>query len=161
MWQAGVVKEPLYRRVNTRARSVHHDHGGDYRHQRNTKTERGSDLTRGSMRRRERRGLDYTPLFRFLLGKIGADWDEVRDEAAARLDSADPIHWLVARQPHERREYVRLGEASYYSGLYVDDDNRLQVVNPELGACDLEPACPCCTHTFNGVRFTRKYRPPQ
>ncbi|MFD5247915.1 hypothetical protein ACFWIW_25480 [Amycolatopsis sp. NPDC058340] len=152
------MKEPLYRRVNTRARHVHHDHGGDYRHQRNTKRERASDLTRGPMGRRARRGLDYTPLFRFLLGKVGADWDEVRDEATARLDSPEPIYWLVARQPHERRDYVRLGETSYYSGLYLDDDNRLRVVNPELGAGDLAPACPCCTHTFNGVRFTQRYR---
>ncbi|MGK4597812.1 hypothetical protein [Amycolatopsis sp. w19] len=154
------MKEPLYRRVNTRARLVHHDHGGDHRHQRNTKRELASDRTRGSMGPRARRGLDYTPLFRFLLGKIGAEWDEVYDEAAARLDSPDPIHWLVARQPHERRDRVRIGEASYYSGLYVDDDNRLQVVAPELGVDDLEPTCPCCTHTFNGVRFTRKYRQP-
>ncbi|WAL67814.1 hypothetical protein ORV05_08600 [Amycolatopsis cynarae] len=154
------MKEPLYRRVNTRARFVHHNHGGDYRHQRNTKRERDSDLPRGSMGGRKRRGLDYTPLFRFLLGKIGEDWDEVRDEAAARLDSPDPIYWLVARQSQERRDYVRIGEASYYSGLYIDDDNRLQVVNPELGADDLEPACPCCTHTFNGVRFTRKDQHP-
>ncbi|UMO99887.1 hypothetical protein [Amycolatopsis sp. EV170708-02-1] len=154
------MKEPLYRRVNTRARLVHHDHGGDYRHQRNTKRERASDLTRGSMGRRARRGLDYTPLFRFLLGKIGADWGEVYTEAAARLDSPEPIYWLVARHPHERRDHVRVGEASYYSGLYVDDDNRLRVVDPALGADDLEPACPCCTHTFNGVRFTREYRHP-
>ncbi|WP_235213420.1 hypothetical protein [Amycolatopsis sp. MJM2582] len=65
------------------------------------------------MRRRARRGLDYTPLFRFLLGKVGADWDEVYNEAAARLDSPDPIHWLVARQPHERRDRVRIGEAKF------------------------------------------------
>ncbi|RSN43376.1 hypothetical protein DMC64_22305 [Amycolatopsis sp. WAC 04197] len=114
------MREPLYRRVNTRARLVHHDHGGDHRHQRNTK----------------------------------------RELAAARLDSPAPIHWLVARRPHERRDRVRLDEASYYSGLYVDDDNRLQVVDPELGVDDMEPMCPCCTHTFNGVRFTRKYRQP-
>ncbi|OLZ58457.1 hypothetical protein [Amycolatopsis keratiniphila] len=155
------MKEPLYRRVNTRARNVHHDHGGDYRHQRTAKSETSSDLTRGSMGRRARRGLDYTPLFRFLLGKVGEDWDGVRDEAAARLDSPDPIHWLVARQPHERSDYVRIGEASYYSGLYVDDENRLRAVAPQLGADDLEPSCPCCTHTFNGVRFGRKYREPE
>jgi hypothetical protein len=25
---------------------------------------------------------------------------------------------------------------------------------------DMEPTCACCTHTFNGVPFTRKYVPP-
>src|SRR6201996_7794613 len=46
-WRGGEapVKEPLYRRVNTQARNVRHDHGGDYRHQRNTKRERNSDET--------------------------------------------------------------------------------------------------------------------
>jgi hypothetical protein len=28
--------EPLYRKVNTRARNVRHNHGGDFRHERNT-----------------------------------------------------------------------------------------------------------------------------
>ena len=32
-------KEPLYRKVNTRARGVHHDFGGDYKNDRNTKAE--------------------------------------------------------------------------------------------------------------------------
>ena len=59
----------------------------------------------------------------------------------------------------EQQEFVRLGESTYYSGLYVDADNRLQAVNSELGPHNMEPLCPCCTHTFNGIRFTRKYRP--
>ena len=113
------------------------------------------------MRRRQRRGLDYTPLFQYLLSKIGEDWDDVFSEAAARLDSTEPIFWMVARQPHERQEFVRLGESTYYSGLYVDADNRLQVVDSELGPHNMEPLCPCCTHTFNGIRFTREYRPNQ
>lgn len=154
------MKKPLYRRVNTRARNVDHHHGGDYRHQRNTNRERDSDETRGSMRRRQRRGLDYTPLFQYLLSKIGEDWREVFSEAAARLDTTEPIFWMVARQPHERQDSVRVGESTHYSGLYVDEAGRLQAVNPELGPHNLEPSCSCCTHTFNGVRLTRKYRPP-
>lgn len=151
--------KPLYRRVNTRARNVRHRHGGDYRHQRNTKRERDADETRGAMRGHQRRGLDYTPLFRFLLSKIGEDWSEVYGEAAARLDTTEPIYWLVARQPHERRDRVRIGESTYYSGLYLDTDNRLRAVDPSLGPETMEPFCSCCTHTFNGVRLTRKYRP--
>jgi hypothetical protein len=150
--------EPLYRKVNTRTRRVFHHYGGDYRHARNTKAERRSDETRGRMRRGERRGLDYTPLFRFLLSKVGEDWDAVLGEASARLDRTEPIFWLVARQPHEREDYVCLRESSYYSGLFVDDDNRLRVVNPGIGPESLAPSCPCCTHTFNGVRFVQKYK---
>lgn len=150
----------MYRRVNTRARNVGHRHGGDYRHRRTTERERSSDQTRGSMRGRERRGLDYTPLFRFLMSKVGDDWDEVYREAAGRLDTPDPIFWLVARRQHERRGVVRVGESTYYSGLFIDGDNRLQVVDPDLGPDVMEPGCPCCTHTLNGVRLTRPYRPP-
>jgi hypothetical protein len=153
-------REPLFRRENTRARSRHRPSGGDYRHQRNTKLERISDQTRGPMRSHLRHGVDYTPLFRFLLTRVGDDWDTVYGEAASRLDTTDPVFWMVARQPHERRDYVRIGESTYYSGLYVDADNRLRVVNPALGPDSLAPFCPCCTHTFNGVRFTRKYQPP-
>ena len=100
--------EPLFRRGNRRARNVDHGHGGDFRHQRNTKRERDSDQTRGSMRQGRRRGLDYTPLFRYLLSKIGEGWGEVFSKAAARLDSTEPLFWMVARQPHERQDYVRL-----------------------------------------------------
>ncbi|GAA1027584.1 hypothetical protein GCM10009557_09520 [Virgisporangium ochraceum] len=153
------MKDPLYRRVNTRARNVHHRHGGDYRHRRNTKRERGSDQTRGSMGGRVRRGLDYTPLFRFLLHRVGEDWDLVFGEAAARLDTPEPIFWMVARQDHERQDYVRIGESTYYSGLYIDTDNRLRLVNPDLGPHSMEPGCPCCTYTFNGIRLTKTYRP--
>ncbi|MCA9720231.1 MAG: hypothetical protein H6713_39285 [Myxococcales bacterium] len=149
--------QPLYRKVNTRARGVHHRSGGDYKHARNTARERRSDATRGSMHGRERRGLDYTPLFRFLLKKVGEDWDAVYSEAVARLDRPEPIFWLVALREDDRAPYVRVGESSYYSGLYVDADNRLRRVDPTLGPGSLTPSCACCTHTFNGVPFTRRY----
>ena len=153
--------EPLYRKVNTLARGVRHQSGGEARWQRNTKAEKAetdAGLTRGKMAQGVRRGLDYTPLFRFLLSKVGQDWDAVQAEAIARLDRPDPIYWLVARTEEARQTVVWLGESSRFSGLYVDDDNRLQKVAPDLTADDLEPLCRCCTHTFNGQRLTRPYR---
>jgi hypothetical protein len=143
-------KQPLYRKVNTQTHRVHHDIGGDYRTQRQAAEEDGG---RGSMHGKRRRGLDYTPLFRFLLSKVGSEWNEVYSEAVARLDRPDPIFWMVALHEHERREMVRAGESSYYSGLYVDDEGILRAVNPDLRAADLAPYCSCCTHTFNGERF--------
>ncbi len=103
------------------------------------------------MHGKHRRGLDYTPLFKFLLSKVGSDWNDVFSEAVARLDRPEPIFWLVALNEHEKREYVLMGESTYYSGLYVDTEGRLRVVNPELGPEDITPLCSCCTHTFNGV----------
>lgn len=152
-------KKPLFRKVNTVARGVHHNFGGDYRHQRNTKREKSSQATSGSMHGRKKRGLDYTPLFKFLLSKVGQDWDEVLSEAVSRLDQAEPIFWLVALTEDQKQDVVRLGESTYFSGLYVDDTNRLQMVNPDLGPETMEPACPCCTHTFNDVPFLKKYNP--
>ena len=156
--QRSASKPPLYRKVNTRARGVHHGFGGDFSKERNTKKQRQLDAAQTSMGARVRRGLDYTPLFRFLLSKVGSDWDTVHSEAVARLDRPDPIFWLVARREDERKAYVRVGESSYYSGLYVDADSRLQQVNPSVGPETLEPSCACCTHTFNGVPFTKRYR---
>lgn len=148
-------KEPLYRRVNTTAHGVRHRTGGDYR------TSRGRDdrVSRGAMSRGERRGLDYTPLFRFLLSRVGQDWDAVYSEAVARLDRPDPIFWIVARTDREKQPFVRVGGSTYYSGLFVDAANRLAKVDPELAVESFKPTCDCCTHTFNGVRFVRKYDP--
>lgn len=99
------------------------------------------------------RGLDYTPLFRFLLSKMGAYWNNVFSEANTRLDKPDPIFWMVAVDENNKKDYFRSGQASYFSGLYVDDDGILQLTNPGLKAKDMKPFCSCCTHTFNGKLF--------
>jgi hypothetical protein len=151
------TKSPLYRSVNTRTHGVHHGDGGEYRWSRHVRKENRS--TRGSMHSGGRQGRDYTPLFRFLLARVGDDWSEVYSEAVSRLDRPDPIFWMVARSEHDKKPYVRIGESSYYSGLYVDENNRLRRVDPDLTVEAMEPLCSCCTHTFNGVPFTRPYRP--
>mgnify|MGYP001814411334 CR=1 FL=1 len=150
-------KEPLYRKVNTRTRGVFHHKGGRARWERGTKAMKQSEALRGSMHQGGRNGLDYTPLFRFLLSKVGQDWDDVHSEAVSRLDEQRPIFWMVARSEADRRSCFIYGESSYFSGLYVDEQNRLALADPELKNEDLEPTCPCCTHTFNGVPFVRTY----
>jgi hypothetical protein len=147
-------KAPLYRKVNTRARGVRHNFGGEYRWRRGDQEDDRTGMASGV-----RRGLDYTPLFRFLLSRLGDDWDEVHSEAVSRLDKPDPIFWLVALRKEDEKDVVRVGESTYFSGLYVDEDNRLRVVAPDIGPEDLEPRCPCCTHTLNGHPFLRPYRP--
>lgn len=145
-------KNPLYRKVNTRARGVRHDFGGEFKHSRHSKRDT-TEQVKGSMHGKKDRGLDYTPLFRFLLSKAGSDWDAVFSEAKSRLDKTDPIFWMVAQQEDDRQDYVRVGESSYFSGMYVDQDGKLQLTNPELRAKDLVPYCSCCTHTLNGKVF--------
>jgi hypothetical protein len=149
-------KKPLYRKVNTRARNVHHNGGPHYRWSRGAKeTNRAREAT---MRRDRQNGLDYTPLYRFLLSKVGEDFDEVYSEAVARLDRPDPVFHLVARNEAERHATVRTGESSYWSGLCVDDNGRLAAVDPSIKVETLEPCCPCCTHTFNGQPFVKPFR---
>jgi hypothetical protein len=46
-----------------------------------------------------------------------------------------------------------VGESTYYSGLFVDDENRLRKVDPDLGPESMARSCACCTHTFNGARI--------
>ena len=148
-------KEPLYRKVNTKARGVHHGFGGKASRDRNTKTGPRSGMAQGVQR-----GLDYTPLFRYLLSRVGQDWDAVHSEAVARLDREDPIWWLVAPDAEAGRDVVRVGEASYYSGLYIDVDNILRVTDPSITVERLTPQCACCTHSFNGKRFIRPWPGP-
>ncbi len=147
-------KAPLYRKVNTRARGVRHRFGGEYSWRRGDEENDRTGMANGVLR-----GLDYTPLFRFLLSHVGDNWDKVHSEAVSRLDKQEPIFWLVALRKEEGKDVVRVGESTYFSGLFVDEDNRLRVVAPEIGAQHLEPLCPCCTHTLNGHPFNRPYRP--
>jgi hypothetical protein len=152
-------KPPLFRKVNTTAHGVHHRFGGDFRDGRSNTSSQDAEPTRSGMRAKVRRGLDYTPLYRFLLSKVGSSWNEVHAEAVSRLDRPDPIFWLVAVRSEDEKEYVRTGEASFFSGLRVDEGGVLQLVNPSLGPASLAPQCKCCTHTFNGARFTQAFKP--
>jgi hypothetical protein len=92
----------------------------------------------------------------YLISSVGKDWDEVYDYAIKRLDSEEQIFWIVAKSDLDKRSYIMTGQ-SYYNGLYVDENNILQKVNPNLNNEDLFPTCPCCTHTFNGKPFINKY----
>ena len=145
-------KSKLYRKVNTKARNVRHNFGGDFKNSRNKKRET-LEQVKGSMFGKKERGLDYTPLCRFLLSKVGADWNEVFSEAKSRLDKPDPIFWMVALTEKDKEDFIRIGESTYFSGLYVDENGILQLCNPDLKAIDLKPFCDCCTHTFNGKLF--------
>lgn len=141
-------KKSLYRKVNTKARGVHHDFGKSY-----DRKENSSKMVK------KNRGLDYTPLYKFLLSKVGQNWDGVFSEAISRLDRQEPV-WHIVYSKGEAINHGKagVGESSYYSALYIDNDNILRRVNPELNASSYEPSCPCCTHTFNGVKFTKKYK---
>lgn len=79
-------KENLYRKVNTKARNNNHRIGKDSKNDRNTKIGIST-----KMKKDVERGLDYTPLFRFLLSKVGKSWVDVHSEAVSRLDKNHQI----------------------------------------------------------------------
>jgi hypothetical protein len=143
-------KEPLFRKINTRTHHVRREAGGEFRHERSSSKD--WETTRGSMHPDTKHGHDYTPLHRFLLSRVGRPWVPTRSEAEARIDDDSQITWMVAEAGEERRACVRTGENSYFSGLFVDDEGVLRVVDPELTAETFLPSCSCCTHTFNGER---------
>lgn len=145
--------KPLYRRVNTRTRGVRHGKGGAARWTRNTKPGR----TRDSFRQGLRHGLDYTPLYRFLLSRVDQPFPPTHAEALARLPEEAPIWHLVARPGTPPQDYVRTGESTYFSGLYVDQDDILRKTDPTIDETTLAPSCACCTHSFNGTPFTRSF----
>ena len=147
-------KPLLYRSVNTRTHGVRHGSCA-YRYERHSKKEKRALSTRGSMHSHQRHGFDYSPLFRFLLSKVGHPWSKVFSEANARLDRPEPVFWMVALHESDKEEYVRTDENSYYSGLWVDEAGLLQKVNPQLTPELMEPFYDCCTHTFNGVVFAQ------
>ena len=151
-YQMNRSKKPLFRKVNTKARGVRHHFGGDFKYSRNAKRA-SPEREKGSMHGKQERGYDYTPLFRFLLSKVGEEWDAILREAASRLNTTDPIFWVVALKPDDKVAYVRTGESTYFSGMYVDEEGNLRLTNPDLQAKDMTPLCSCCTHTLNGVRF--------
>ena len=149
--------KPLYRSVNTRTYGVRHGSGAKYKWERNTKAAADNKASHQSMHSGQRHGFDYTPLFKFLLSRVGKNWDDVHSEAVSRLDREEPISWMVASAQSEGNAVFRAGESSYFSGLYVDDNNKLSVVDPKVTPDTMQPSCACCTHTLNGVRLSTPY----
>lgn len=144
----------LYRKENKKVFNYKGNKGGDFCHSRNTKAMNGFEGTHMSMHGSKERGMDYTPLFKFLLSKVGQKWDDVYSEAISRLDKKEPIFWMVDLQPNENdKGVVRLGESSYYSKLTVNKEGVLIKVNPDLTTDTMFTSCNCCTHTFNGVMY--------
>jgi hypothetical protein len=153
------AKELLYRKENKVSLSTKYYivKGGEFRYQRNTKEFLNNDSSHAPMNS-GKYGYDYTPLFKFLLSKVGKKWDIIFGEVKSRLDKEEPIFWIVALHQHEKRDIVKCGESSYYSGLFVDDQGLLQIVNPEAGLDHIKVAW-FEILSFNGKPVIEK--PPQ
>jgi len=149
-------KKPLYRKENTTPVGYRHNiPPGDFCNERHTKVIKDFQGNFLSMHGKKERGYDYTPLFKFLLSKVGEKWDEVYSEAVSRLDKRSPIFWMVRLQPEEDDEpYFCSGPSSYYSKLTVDNEGILVKVDPEFSPDKIKyPRFSDYTYTFNGKLF--------
>jgi hypothetical protein len=140
-------KEPLYRKINWRTYKVekHFNKDSEARHDRNTKKGISSKMDS------KEHGRDYTPLFKFLLSKINHQWTEVHQEAVFRLDTIEPLFYMVKLNQIDVENcsgYFRIGN-SYFSTLMVDEAGLLQKIKPDFIPNNIV-TCSCCTFTFNG-----------
>ena len=135
----GIV--PLYRKRNTHKRWDPDDDGREYRHGRHTKKaakQLEDEVKRGPMNGGDYNGYgyDYSPLFQYLLKHVGDDVDEVFSDASKRLTpfGIELFNHMVSRKPKEElSDSFYCGESRRYSQLYVDENNKIQKVNPNLG----------------------------
>jgi hypothetical protein len=88
-------------------------------------------------------------LFYFLIKQIGKPWDDIFSEVCGRLDTTEPVFWLVALHEHQQQDLVRIGESSFYPGLFVDENGILQQVNPSISGKDVVVSLPLLhTHLY-------------
>ena len=151
-------KKPLYRKVSKTTHNgfPHADFNSRKRssYARNTKSgiARSMHMAKGGGGRL----YDYTPLFKFLLKQEGRDWNLVWQECAARLDTTEPVLYMVLNvkgnglvregwniekgkvfcvdwkgRPFENGtpKSFGYGEGSRFSTMWVDENGKLQFVD--------------------------------
>ena len=130
--------EPLYRKENTKGwLNRIYKKGGQYKWRRYSERDIKAGKKKEGMQEYKVgwTAYNYNPLFHYLLGCIGKDVNEVRKAVQSRLNSMEPFNIMVhddgTGQPPTRDSF-RFGENSYWSQLYVDGDNKIQAVNPDL-----------------------------
>lgn len=137
-------KEPLYRKMNSTAHGIYkyRNLGGDYSEVRNTKANKEHGLKK--MKRGVERGLDYTPLYRFLQSKEGCYWPDVHSEAISRLDKQDPIWRMVLQSKND--DPIMAHANDLWHTMYVDDENILRFIDRAATVKESSH----CTKTLNG-----------
>ena len=167
--QDSMNKKPLYRKKNKilhNGWSSYHFPRARYRFERHSKKveEAVDHLPVKRYQKYHRTGYDYTPLIRFLHAHVGQAWDPVFQECRQRLDNTKPLTWMVENvnergqvvrttDPEELQKCFWLGEWSYWSSLYVDENGLLQFVDKDfdiLEALSVNYICMGETVTWNG-----------
>lgn len=182
-------KPLLYRKVSKTTHNgfEHADYGHNERSRYSRHTKSG--IRRGMNTQQDSRGhglYDYTPLFRFLLKQEGRDWDEIWRECKSRLNTTEPIHYMVLNinknglvnnnipilgiesstidwkgreLADSLKKCFRCGEGSYYSTMYVDENNKLQFVDKDYKLGPNYEMERRWGETFNGELYETYKRP--
>lgn len=173
-------KKPLYRKENKTSLQTKYyiRRGKDHRHTRHTKKFLNSEAQSMSMNSGHY-GRDYAPLYNYLLKAVGRNWDDVYSEVKNRIgvlpDYFNPIFTMVNENVFIKDDgflyklhahygickiypSFRAGEFTYYSSLYVDENNMLRKVSNINKGEMLEVTCGCHTHSFNGKVFKGKIK---
>lgn len=135
-------KKKLYRERNFRQRWDEYNYHPKYswkRHSKQAMKDLENEITHEGMTKSKHgdqgEGYDYTPMFKFVLKHIGEDVDKIYSEVCRRTNERGKylFNVLVSRKPKdELNPLLRLGETSFWSQLYVDENNKIQKVEPNM-----------------------------
>lgn len=165
-------KKYLYRKVSKTTHNgfEHADYGYNERSRHSRNTKNGMPKTMKTQQDRRGHGLyDYTPLYKFLLKQEGCDWDEVWQECKARLNTTEPVLYMVVNigknglvNPNAKtnsRKSFKYGEGTHFSAMYVDEDNKLQFVDKNYKCGPNYEVERRWGETFNGELYETYKRP--
>jgi glutathione peroxidase-family protein len=121
----------LIRKVNRKSSFEKSQH---YRYIRHTKAQLAFDGNFQPMKRSKKNGVNYHPLFQWLLSKVGQNWDKVYSEACKRVpqEFRETIFYMVNTHAIKKDGIVvdskgqalhstfRFGEARHFKQLYVN-----------------------------------------
>ena len=128
--------EPLYRKENTKGwLNRIYKKGGQFKWKRYSEHDIKAQKKKEGMKEREVgwTAYNYNPLFHYLLGSVGKDYNEVREAVQPRLNSMKPFDIMVDSTGEKpTNDYFCYGENSYWSQLDVEEDGKIQLVNPDL-----------------------------
>lgn len=184
-------KKPLYRKVSKTTHNgfEHADYGYNERSRYARHTKRG--IKKGMSTQQDSRGhglYDYTPLFKFLLTQEGKDWSKVWDECMHRLNTTEPVGWMVINiyknglvNPNVKIEFTdtpspdwkgrdtancniksfNYGEGASFSTMYVDEEGKLQFVDKNYVCGPDYEVERRWGETFNGRLYETYKRPAE
>lgn len=114
-------------------------------------------------------GYDYTPAIRYLYRQIGKNWKRIWYDMEERLPKDVDLQkdLGIDREVHPGYAYdsfpevQRLGECSFWKAFKIDDQGKLQFVDPEYTVEDLKKALTGktwkgLTWTFEGERIEKE-----